>query len=181
MFFLSDMAVIIFGLNAVVLSTILSFGYARHLPYKLSFGRLNGVLNCPHYHQLHHSTNPAHFDKNFGHNLIIWDRLFGTVAIPKPDEDFVYGLPNNESKDYHSVARLYSVPLVKLAIMAQRKLLNLHPAKELSRPICTLTFNAWHVAADEGEDAHIHSIATSMPSTRQPDAPLDHTVTKIPA
>ena len=141
MFFLPNLEVVIFGLNAVLLSKILSFGYARHLPYKLSFGWLNGFLNCPHYHQLHHSTNPEHFDKNFGLNLIIWDRLFGTVAIPKPDEDFTYGLGTDETKEYYSVFRLYSLPLInltamarqKLAAMGRRKLISLNPAMQPNR------------------------------------------------
>ncbi len=127
MFFIPNVEVVIFGLNAVVLSKILSFGYARHLPYKMSFGWLNAILNCPHYHQLHHSKDPAHYDRNFGLSLIIWDRMFGTVAVPKPGEDFIYGLSDNEAKDYHSVVRLYSVPLVKLTAMAQRKLRSLRP------------------------------------------------------
>ncbi len=134
MFFLPNVEVVVFGLNAVLLSKILTFGYARHLPYKMSFGRLNAVLNCPHYHQLHHSNNPAHYDKNFGLNLIIWDRMFGTVAVPEPGEDFAYGLQEDEAKDYRSVARLYSVPLIKLAAMAQRKVRGLRPSAQFSQP-----------------------------------------------
>lgn len=35
-------------------------------------------------------------DKNYGGVLIIWDRLFGTFASEKRDEDIVYGLVFNQ-------------------------------------------------------------------------------------
>ena len=30
------------------------------------------------HHRIHHSPYPEHWDKHFGHFLIIWDRMFGT-------------------------------------------------------------------------------------------------------
>lgn len=35
----------------------------------------------PH-HQVHHSGNPAHFGRNFGPSLAVWDRLAGTLYVP---------------------------------------------------------------------------------------------------
>ncbi len=91
MFFALDpVEVTIFGLNVYALrNIILMMDFVRHTHLKLSYGRhLSAVLLSPHYHQLHHSIAEKHWDKNFGLGLSIWDRMFGTLVIPEPDEDF---------------------------------------------------------------------------------------------
>lgn len=47
------------------------------LPWNL--GWLGRWIVCsPAGHRIHHSFDPAHYNRNFGGQLIIWDRLFGT-------------------------------------------------------------------------------------------------------
>ena len=105
----------VLGINVYVLRNIIMMDFVRHTHLKISFGRLvNGVILCPHYHQLHHSTDPRHFDKNFGLLLSIWDRIFGTLHVPEPDESFSFGL-GHESREYQSTAGLYVLPLRKMA------------------------------------------------------------------
>ncbi|MBI3883332.1 MAG: sterol desaturase family protein, partial [Sphingobacteriales bacterium] len=53
-------------------------------------GWLEYIIVTPSHHRVHHSSNPAYLDKNYGDMLIIWDKLFGTFAIEK--EMPVYGL-----------------------------------------------------------------------------------------
>ncbi|MBS2011434.1 MAG: sterol desaturase family protein [Deltaproteobacteria bacterium] len=53
-------------------------------------GWLEGVLNTPSNHRVHHSSLPEHLDKNYGGILIVWDRLFGTYAAET--EPVTYGL-----------------------------------------------------------------------------------------
>ena len=43
---------------------------------------LEWVFVTPRYHQIHHSTDPAHQRTNLGALLTIWDRLFGTYYNP---------------------------------------------------------------------------------------------------
>lgn len=43
-------------------------------------GPLEGVLNTPSAHRVHHGSNPEYLDKNYGGVLMIWDRIFGTYA-----------------------------------------------------------------------------------------------------
>jgi len=57
-----------------------------HSPTKLNFGPLRYVLTDNVYHRIHHSKEPAHFNKNFGTTFTIWDQLFGTAYFPKPGE-----------------------------------------------------------------------------------------------
>jgi sterol desaturase/sphingolipid hydroxylase (fatty acid hydroxylase superfamily) len=115
-FALDPVEVTVFGLNVYLLrNIILMMDFVRHTHLKLSYGRpLDAILLSPHYHQLHHSIAEKHWDKNFGLGLSIWDRLFGTLVVPEPDEDFVFGLTENEHDEYQSLYKLHVVPLKKI-------------------------------------------------------------------
>ncbi|WP_170336163.1 sterol desaturase family protein [Ruegeria arenilitoris] len=53
-------------------------------------GWLEGVLNTPSVHRVHHGSNARYIDKNYGGILIIWDRMFGTY---QPEvEPVAYGI-----------------------------------------------------------------------------------------
>lgn len=41
---------------------------------------LDGWLNTPSNHRVHHSSEARYLDKNYGGVLMVWDRLFGTWA-----------------------------------------------------------------------------------------------------
>ncbi len=53
-------------------------------------GALEGWLNTPSNHRVHHGRNPRYIDRNHGGTLIVWDRLFGTYAAET--EEPVYGV-----------------------------------------------------------------------------------------
>jgi sterol desaturase/sphingolipid hydroxylase (fatty acid hydroxylase superfamily) len=38
------------------------------------------VFNTPSHHRVHHASDAAYLDRNYGGILIVWDRLFGTFA-----------------------------------------------------------------------------------------------------
>ncbi len=111
----------ILGINVYVLRNIIMMDFVRHTHLKISFGPLvNQIILCPHYHQLHHSTNPKHFDKNFGLMLSVWDRIFGTLHVPEPNESFSFGL-GSESKEYQSTFGLYVLPLWNIGRLLRRE------------------------------------------------------------
>jgi sterol desaturase/sphingolipid hydroxylase (fatty acid hydroxylase superfamily) len=72
--------------------------HLRHseLPFYAT-GTLGKIIQAPAHHQVHHSTNPEHFDKNLGYCLSIWDWAFGTLYVPKKGEKFSYGLGHKDS------------------------------------------------------------------------------------
>ena len=106
----------VLGINVYVLRNILMMDFVRHTHLKISFGPvLNQVVLCPHYHQLHHSVNPVHYDRNFGLMLTVWDRMFGTLSVPKPDESFKFGLMKREADQYQSLRGLYLLPVWRMA------------------------------------------------------------------
>jgi sterol desaturase/sphingolipid hydroxylase (fatty acid hydroxylase superfamily) len=72
--------------------------HLRHseLPFYAT-GWLGKLIQAPAHHQVHHSTNPKHFDKNLGYCLSIWDWAFGTLYVPKKGEKFSYGLGHEDT------------------------------------------------------------------------------------
>jgi sterol desaturase/sphingolipid hydroxylase (fatty acid hydroxylase superfamily) len=51
------------------------------------------VMNTPSHHRVHHGSNAAYLDRNYGGILIVWDRLFRTFEPER--ERVVYGLTTN--------------------------------------------------------------------------------------
>jgi sterol desaturase/sphingolipid hydroxylase (fatty acid hydroxylase superfamily) len=101
-----------------MLRSLLMMDVVRHTHLEMSYGPwLNKIFLCPYYHQLHHSIDPRHYDKNFGLLFSVWDRMFGTLGVPAPGQHFTFGLSNNEHAEYQSLARLHVVPLKKIYAM----------------------------------------------------------------
>jgi sterol desaturase/sphingolipid hydroxylase (fatty acid hydroxylase superfamily) len=58
-------------------------------------GVLGRIFVSPAYHQVHHSSNPKHFNKNFGSCLALWDWMFGTLYVPEKErEPLTFGFPD---------------------------------------------------------------------------------------
>ena len=127
MFFVLDpVEALVFGINVYVLRNILMMDVVRHTHYAFSFGPvLDRVMLSPHAHQLHHSKARAHWNKNYGLMLSVWDRMFGTMIDPKRGETFEFGLGGAEAREYRSVSALYLLPLIKIARRCRRALLAL--------------------------------------------------------
>jgi sterol desaturase/sphingolipid hydroxylase (fatty acid hydroxylase superfamily) len=64
----------------------------------------------PAHHQIHHSIDPRHWNKNFSVKLAIWDALFGTLYVPRKPETLQVGLPDADPRDFTTVGKLYFRP-----------------------------------------------------------------------
>lgn len=64
-------------------------------------GVLEGLVNTPANHRVHHGADEKYIDRNFGGILMLWDRLFGTYQ--REEERPTYGL----IRDFNSVNPLY--------------------------------------------------------------------------
>lgn len=125
----------VFGINVYAMRNLLMMDFVRHTHYKISFGPLDNYILSPHWHQLHHSADPRHYDKNFGLLLSVWDRMFGTAFVPDPDEEMKFGLLDRDKDDYQSLFGLYLLPLKKMAGHVAGWLgLRRPPAKEPTQP-----------------------------------------------
>jgi sterol desaturase/sphingolipid hydroxylase (fatty acid hydroxylase superfamily) len=54
----------------------------HHMNVDVNFGRWSQVFVSPQFHRVHHSTDAAHFNKNFCGFLPLWDIIFGTYMEP---------------------------------------------------------------------------------------------------
>lgn len=80
------------GVNVFLVAWTLAFSHLRHSPVPLAFPRaLSRLFVSPHMHQVHHSDDPRHRDRNFGTALAVWDWMFGTLYLPSRDERFRFG------------------------------------------------------------------------------------------
>jgi sterol desaturase/sphingolipid hydroxylase (fatty acid hydroxylase superfamily) len=80
--------------------TIVAFMFAANLMYQSwlhttligKLGFLEGILNTPSAHRVHHARNASYLDRNHGGVLIIFDRMFGTYVEEQENEPCDYGL-----------------------------------------------------------------------------------------
>lgn len=105
----------LWGSNIFWIVTNMIGGTLRHSPVWVSFGpRIENWLISPAQHQIHHSDDPRHFDRNFGGSLAIWDRMFGTLYVTSSTrEDIKFGL-GSETRFYESLWDLYCRPLHRI-------------------------------------------------------------------
>lgn len=54
-----------------------------HSNINVDFGPLKWLIASPQYHHWHHADEAAAYDRNFGGQLVIFDRLFGTLNLPR--------------------------------------------------------------------------------------------------
>ena len=72
----------------------------RHSHVWIHFGPFEKYLISPAAHQVHHSVEEQHYDKNFGVCLAIWDRMFGTHFDPRTvTAPLQFGLPGSPLSD----------------------------------------------------------------------------------
>ena len=110
-----DISVLEFAIYAGVLTklvSIISLDTLRHSHFHVNFGWADCLFISPHMHHIHHSSIQAHWDKNFGTNLSIFDWVFGTAYVPVRGEVIKYGLNNeNETKEMQSFYGVLIRPL----------------------------------------------------------------------
>lgn len=111
----------VMGVNAGLFLFLLAGFNLQHTHVWLSFGsRLNHVFISPATHQIHHSADPRHADRNFGNVFALWDWLFGTLYLPDARGEVAFGLSGGEEREYESVWRLYVQPIVRAGRMVAR-------------------------------------------------------------
>lgn len=66
-----------------------------HSNVRLDLGRLAYVISTPQAHRVHHSTDPRHFDRNFGNTFMVWDHVFGTFRYDPEHPPTAYGVDDS--------------------------------------------------------------------------------------
>jgi sterol desaturase/sphingolipid hydroxylase (fatty acid hydroxylase superfamily) len=82
--------------NSNILTLILAYClmHLQHSHFWIVFTGIWGRLFLsPAHHQVHHSIDPAHFNKNLGSFIGIWDWAFGTLHVPdRQREKLTFGV-----------------------------------------------------------------------------------------
>lgn len=90
------------GTNLLILLFAICVTHLQHSHLWLTFGpRLGCVLLSPAHHQIHHSTDPQHFNRNLGSSLALFDWLFGTLQMPQATrERLTFGVDDGAPKPH---------------------------------------------------------------------------------
>lgn len=88
--------VVLIGFDPRLVVALLAFDlhyqFFLHTEAVGRLGPLEWVLNTPSHHRVHHGSDPAYIDRNYGGVVIVFDRLFGTFAEEKAEEPVRFGL-----------------------------------------------------------------------------------------
>ena len=78
------------ALSALAINLLYQFWiHSEDVP---KLGALEGILNTPSNHRVHHAANALYLDRNYGGVTVIFDRLFGTYQPEVDDVACRYGL-----------------------------------------------------------------------------------------
>lgn len=101
--------------NVILVLFIHAYVHLQHSHVWITFRGLAGrIFVSPAHHQVHHSADPKHFNKNFGSCLALWDWIFGTLYVPDTKREVLaFGFPDNP--DAHTVKGELVAPLIKAA------------------------------------------------------------------
>jgi sterol desaturase/sphingolipid hydroxylase (fatty acid hydroxylase superfamily) len=87
---------VLLGFSPLVVVALLAFNlryqFFLHTEAVGRLGPIEWVFNTPAHHRLHHASNTAYLDRNYGGVLILFDRMFGTLAQEQAGEPIRYGL-----------------------------------------------------------------------------------------
>ena len=107
------------GLEEVFAYYIVFSTYTRlyHCPIRSNYGWLRYFLVTPQSHRIHHSSDPSHYNSNFGIILTMWDHIFGTAHLSYDEYPSMTGLgdsafPVEQEKPPREWAQVYAAQLV---------------------------------------------------------------------
>jgi sterol desaturase/sphingolipid hydroxylase (fatty acid hydroxylase superfamily) len=126
----------LFGLNIVSLAFGAFGNQLLHSHVWISWGpKLDRIFVSPAVHQIHHSVEKRHWDRNLGGLLSVWDWMFGTLVLPTKGETITFGVGDGRPQPHTNVVAAYTVPFWE-AIPFREKwmpLLNRVSARLMSR------------------------------------------------
>lgn len=101
----------VMNVNAGIFAFYLIGYNLRHSQVWLAYPRwLSYILISPAQHQIHHSIDKKHWDRNMGLIFAFWDWVFGTLYVPKGYEKLEYGISREEPNPFNSVVDIYLKP-----------------------------------------------------------------------
>ncbi len=104
----------IFGVNILLFALNILGANLRHSHIAISYpATVEKWLISPAQHQLHHSTDPKHYDTNFGVFLSVWDRVGKTFHYSEAGVKLDFGVKIRGEKQQQSLLQLYLSPFTE--------------------------------------------------------------------
>ena len=104
----------VLGANVLLFAFNATGANLRHSHVRIGYGRrVERILMSPAQHQIHHSVEERHHDRNFGTALALWDWLGGTLHLAEKGDDLRYGLGPGAAAGANSLSALYLRPVVE--------------------------------------------------------------------
>ena len=117
----------VFGVNIFLFLFNISGANLRHSHFSLSYGTFwERIFISPAQHQIHHSIDVKHQNKNFGVVFSIWDRLGGSLFLAQKGEDLKFGVSGKSVFNSHNLGYLYLEPFkeaYKVALLSKFSIL----------------------------------------------------------
>lgn len=120
-YFMGDRAdlFVVFGASAIIFLFNILGSNLRHSHISIAYWPwLERVFISPAQHQVHHSIERRHWDKNYGVVLAVWDVLFKSHHYSEKNQQLEFGLTEEEqtpltvSSDRHNLYELLCQPVV---------------------------------------------------------------------
>ena len=107
--------VTIYGVNFILFIFNVTGANLRHSHFSISYGSiLEKVFISPAQHQIHHSIDEKHRDKNFGAILSVWDFCGRSLYLAEPNQKIEFGIKNTEKLNLHKLTTIYIHPFVEM-------------------------------------------------------------------
>jgi sterol desaturase/sphingolipid hydroxylase (fatty acid hydroxylase superfamily) len=122
------------GKNIIFIAFLWTIGHLQHSQFWIPFTGVWGrILMSPAHHQIHHSDDPRHFNRNLGSVLAVWDWLAGTLEIPSTKNPRLsYGV-KEVGQEAHSWRGMLATPLVEGGGALWRALLSMRKSSFIGR------------------------------------------------
>ncbi len=108
--------------NIILVFFIYLYVHLQHTQLWIPFtGWLGRVFMSPAHHQIYHSSDPTHFNKNMGSCLALWDWMFGTLRVPAAKrEKLAFGVEPDRA-DAHTIRGELIAPFGHAAALLMRR------------------------------------------------------------
>ena len=98
----------------------------RHSHISISYGRIvEKFLISPAQHQIHHSVDKKHHDKNFGVTFAIWDYFFKTLVYSQNNQKIKFGLSDEENFSRNNIIKIYFLPIIECLTLIYNSILKI--------------------------------------------------------
>ena len=83
---------------------------------------ISNFIMSPSCHWLHHSSNPKHYNCNFGITYTLWDKVFGTYLDERNIKNiYGFGVENTQYNKHHPIYAMYFLPFSKILRRFRKK------------------------------------------------------------